>query len=297
MTAPALRPRSIPEIIDAAFHLARGHFMPLLIVSVIVAIPTLIIGAANAYLLPPPNPDDPFGEAWRMGLPLTLAGFCWTFIGYGAVTIAAADAYMGRVVDPGSSLSRALKRAGPLVLGNFLGYMVMVLPFLAAGMLAAVVAPMIASGNMGAGGSALVIGLLVFALVLFGFYWLFLNLARVTLVTPVAALEQAGAVVAWQRAKMLTDGSRLRVIGLILISGVVILGLVIGGFTLLSMLIANERLASSLAGLVGIPLWPVLGCLFVVLYYDLRIRTEAYDIEVMAAGLSEASASKSAKFP
>lgn len=285
MPAPALRPRSVPEIVDAAFQLARGHFIPLLIISVVVAIPTLIIGAVNAYLLPPPDPANPLGEAWRMSLPLTLVSFCWTFIGYGALTIAAADAYMGRVVDPGSSLSRALRRAGPLVLGNFLGYMIMLLPFLAAGMLAGIVAPLIATGNMGAGGTTLVIGLLIFALVLFGFYWVFLNLARVTLVTPVAALEQAGAVAAWQRARALTHGSRLRVIGLIFISGAVILGLVFGGFALLSMLIANERLASSLAGLVGIPLWPVLGCLFVVLYYDLRIRTEAYDIEVMAAGL------------
>ena len=285
MTAPVLRPRSVPEIVDAAFQLARGHFMPLLIVSVIVAIPSLIIGAVNSYLLPAPDPADPVGEAWRMSLPLTIIGFCWTFIGYGAITIAAADAYMGRAIDPGNSLMRALRRAGPLVLGNFLGYVLTLLPFLIAGMLAGVMTPLIAAGNIGAGASTVVIVLLVAVLVLFGFYWMFRNLARVTLVTPVAALEEAGATMAWQRAGILTHGSKLRVIGLIFISGAVILGLVFGGFALLTTLIANERLASSLAGLVGIPLWPVLGCLFVVLYYDLRIRTEAYDIELMAAGL------------
>lgn len=287
MTAPALRPRSVPEIVDAAFQLARGHFMPLLLISVIVAIPTLIIGAVTAYFLPPPNPAEPFGEAWRMALPLTFLELCWTFVGYGAVTIAAAEAYMGRSVDPGGSLSRALARTGALVGGNIVGYLIMVLPFLVAGILGSVIAAQLEGGVAAVGGSTLVLGLLVFVLFLFGLYWMVVNLARVTLVTPVAALEQTGPVDAWRRAKALTDGFRGRVLGLIFIAGVVIFALVIGGFTLLAALIENERLASTLAGLVGIPLWPVLGCLFVVLYYDLRIRKEAFDIETMAARLPD----------
>lgn len=285
MAAPALRPRSVPEIVDAAFQLARGHFMPLLLVSVIVAIPTLIMGVVKAFVLPPPDPVNPFGEAWRMTLPLTLLELCWTFVGYGAVTIAAADAYMGGAVDPGRSLSRALARTGVLVGGNILGYLVMVLPLLVAGMLASVLATQLEAGTVSA--STLLLVLVVLMLFLFGIYWMLVHLARVTLVTPVAALEQTGPLEAWRRAKTLTDGFRGRVLGLIVIAGAVIFALVLGGFGILSMLIENERLASSLAGIVGIPLWPVLGSLFVVLYYDLRIRKEAFDIETMAARLPD----------
>ena len=286
MAAPILRPRSTPEIVDAAFQLARGHFMPLLIVSAIVAIPSLIMGATNAWLLPSPNPDDPFGGDWVLTLPLSFLGMCWSFIGYGAVTIAASDAYLGGDTDPGRSLRQALARSIPLIAGNLLGYIVMLLPFIAIGVLAPILVPQLAGGQVtDPPGSLVFSGLLLLALALFGLVWMVMNLARVILVTPIASLEQAGAVASWRRAGELSAGSKKRILALVLIAGAVIIGIVFGGFALLSMLIANETLASALSSVVAIPIWPVMGSLFVVLYYDLRIRKEAFDLEVMSAGL------------
>ena len=286
MAVPLLRPRSTPEIVDAAFQLARRHFMPLLVVSAIVAIPSLVIGAINAWLLPAPNPEEPFGQEWLMTLPLTFLGMCWTFISYGAVTIAAADAYLGGTTDPGSSLRRALARAMPLIAGNLLAYLIMLLPFLAAAALAPLMLPGVGEAEAAApGGNTLLAGLLLLALALFGIVWMIVNIARVTLVTPIAALERVGAVASWRRATELSAGSKKRILSLVLIAGAVIFGIVFGGFALLRTILGNEPLASALAGVVAIPLWPVLGSLFVVLYYDLRIRKEAFDLEVMAEGL------------
>ena len=260
--------------------------MPLLIVSAIVAIPSLIIGAINAWLLPAPNPEEPFGREWLMTLPLTILGMCWTFIAYGAVTIAAADAYLGGGTDPGSSLRRALARAVPLIAGNLLGYLIMLLPFIAAGVLAPIMLPGVSGGEAPApGGNVLLAGLLLLALALFGIVWMIMNIPRVTLVTPIAALERVGAVASWRRATALSAGSKKRILLLVLIAGAVIFGIVFGGFALIRSVIGNEHLASALSGVVAIPLWPVLGSLFVVLYYDLRIRKEAFDLEVMTEGL------------
>lgn len=294
VAAPILRPRSTPEIVDAAFQLARRHFMPLLVVSAIVAIPTLILGAINAWLLPAPNPEEPFGDAWLMTMPLSLLSMCWSFIGYGAVTVAASAAYLGGSADAGQGLRQALRRAVPLVFGNLLGYLIMLLPFLALGVLAPLLVPQLATSP---GGGSLLGALLLLVLGVLAVVWMFMNIARVTLVTPVAALERGGPLASWRRASALADGSKKRILGLVLIAAVVILGLVFGGFALLGMVIANENLASALAGVVAIPLWPVLGSLFVVLYYDLRIRKEAFDLEVMTEGLGEVDTAESAGRP
>ena len=286
MAVPLLRPRSTPEIVDAAFQLARRHFMPLLLVSAIVAIPSLIIGAINAWLLPAPNPEEPFGREWLMTMPLSFLGMCWTFIAYGAVTIAASDAYLGGTTDPGSSLGRAIGRAAPLIAGNLLGYLIMLLPFIVAGVLAPIMLPGVGEGQAAApGDNTLVAGLALLALALFGLVWMIVNIARVTLVTPIAALERGGAMASWRRATDLASGSKKRILLLVLLAGAVIFGIVFGGFAVIRTIVGNESLASALSGVVAIPLWPVLGSLFVVLYYDLRIRKEAFDLEVMAEGL------------
>ena len=90
-------------------------------------------------------------------------------------------------------------------------------------------------------------------------------------------------------ATELAAGSRKRILLLVLIAGAVIFGIVFGGFALIRTVVGNETLASALSGVVAIPLWPVLGSLFVVLYYDLRIRKEAFDLEIMAEGLDAPS--------
>ena len=284
MALPELRPRSTPEIVDAAFQLARGHFMPLLLLSAVVAIPSLVFGAINSLLLPAMDPNDPFGGGWLMTLPFSFIGMCWTFIGYGAVTIAASEAYLGGTPDPGASLKSALRRARPLIFGNLLGYAVMLFPFVIVG----VAGPFVADRIEVEADAAMpwLVAMLVIALIaLFGFFWMFVQLAKVTLITPVAVLEDVGPAAAWRRAGGLAHGAKKQILLLVLIAAVVIFSIVFGGFELLKSLVQNETLASALSSLVAVPFWPLVSCLFVVLYYDLRIRKEAFDLELMAEGL------------
>jgi hypothetical protein len=55
VSVPHLRPRSAPELIDASFQLARHHYRPLLLLSAVVAIPSLLIGLVNAWFFPAPS--------------------------------------------------------------------------------------------------------------------------------------------------------------------------------------------------------------------------------------------------
>ena len=286
MAAPVLRPRSVAEIVDASFQLARSHFMPLLVLSALVAIPSLIIGAMNVWLLPTANPEDASVGASLASIPLSIVSACWSVIGYGAVTLAASDAYLGGTPDGGHSLKRALRRAHALILGNLLGYLIMMVPFIAAGVLMAIfvggTAAAAGEPPTGPGGAMALVAL---ALIGFGIYWAIRVLPSLMLVTPVAALESAGPQGTWERAKTLASGSRKSILAVVLIAGVAVIGLIIGGYAIVAIFTDNEALAGVLSGVVAIPLWPVLGSLFVVLYYDLRIRKEAFDLEVMAAGL------------
>ena len=51
--------------------------------------------------------------------------------------------------------------------------------------------------------------------------------------------------------------------------------------------IANRTLANAIGGFIVVPLHPVGAAIVTLLYYDLRIRREGYDIEMMAAGLGD----------
>jgi len=42
------------------------------------------------------------------------------------------------------------------------------------------------------------------------------------------------------------------------------------------------------AALLSSLIWPLFYCVLTVAYYDLRVRKEAFDLEVLAAGLAQA---------
>ena len=45
---------------------------------------------------------------------------------------------------------------------------------------------------------------------------------------------------------------------------------------------------TTVVGIVSSLVWPMLYCVLTVAYYDLRVRKEAFDLEVLAAGLAPA---------
>lgn len=290
MTASHFRPRSASELVDAAIQLARAHYQPLLVLSGIIALPGLVINLLSSRLMPSPN--DPINAEWSTGLlltlPLTFASLCMFAVGYGALVDAASGAYVhGRTPEPGAALRRALSRAGSLIAGNLLAYLIMGGGLLVAFVGMTLLVPLITAAGANAGQYA-VLMLLLALLMLGSLVWFVVALPRYVNVTAVVMLEGAGPLTAVRRSRELGRGSALRILALLVIIGVLFtvvmftIGALMGGF------FENSAVASMLASFLIVPVYPVLGTLFTALYYDLRIRREGYDIELLAQAVGDA---------
>jgi hypothetical protein len=283
----ALRPLEGAEVVDAAVQLLRRNVRALGVLAAVLAAGRVVLLAVSARLIPPSvasNTDPTAGEiATALGSLLPL-GF-WFFLGSAAMVRVASDAMLGRTPDPAAALRDALRRVGAILYSHVEAYVLTGLVF--AGTLLLAVLPIgIAVSAAGSLGAALVggAGLLACAGFTLAFY------ARYTVITPAVMIEGCGPREALRRSVALTAASRRRVALLILV--VMVINLVATGGTglLLKGMIDNQYIAGAINTLLWMPLPALFACVLTVLYYDLRVRTEGYDIELMAGGLPAAPA-------
>ena len=300
MSLPTFRPRSATELVDAAMQLGRRHFAPLITLSAIVAVPNLIVGLLFMRAMPAPTitAEPDFGVIASL-LPALLVTLCWLYVGLGALIASAASAYVdGHALPPVEAMKRALRRAHVLIAGTLAAsVLVTVVVF------AAVFALMMALGIIGAligmavggGAGALTTGLGVAvglavtaattALMIAGFLFgssYFVN------VPAVIMLEGLGPFAAIGRSRTLVRGSLRRVTGVV---GILLVLYLVAYLTLLAIggaIARDVQMASNVAGVFVVVLYPFLAALLAVLYFDLRIRREGYDIELLARALGEA---------
>lgn len=111
--------------------------------------------------------------------------------------------------------------------------------------------------------------------------------------TPVAAIEGLKNSNALKRSRDLTRGRFWHVLGTMLLAWVLVIvlmfGLVITLGLVLGMFGLPDRITQMLAGLVMVPLFPLVGVATSLLYYDLRVRSEGADVEAMVEALPEAT--------
>ena len=256
MSQPVLRPLALGEILDVAFGLYRGLFVPLLVITLATsAIPVALsvyIEAAGGALL---------------NLPLYFTALLLNVV-FGAIASAAAtfvvsENYMGRSLSAGGAFARAAPYIGRLVvLGLLMGFVV------------------------GLGTLLLIVpGIILFT--------------GLSLATPAMVIEGLDApTTAMGRSWALTRGHRGKLFGALFTVFVLILlpMIALGGFaaaagdaTMLSPRASAMALVwLAAASLVQILIYPLLYCVLTVAYYDLRVRKEAFDLEVLAAGLAQA---------
>jgi membrane-anchored glycerophosphoryl diester phosphodiesterase (GDPDase) len=108
---------------------------------------------------------------------------------------------------------------------------------------------------------------------------------------PIVVLENATAVAALRRSWSLVKGSTPRVFGITLLVGIItgILSAIIAGLLAVVTQLGDETvrlILNQLASLlVAVLIQPISFIVVVLLYYDLRIRREAFDIEMLAETL------------
>jgi MFS family permease len=292
--APVLRPLSVGDIIDRMLRLFRAN--PVLFLTIAV-LPDLVIevlqratglsqtfdindfsaafttsGATNT--IPRQFQQAPSGAAIAVAI---VAAFV-SVIQIGALMEATGRRYLGRSVTVREAYTAGLRAVPALIVLGVVVVFALIIVFVAF----AIVLAVFNSSALTA--IAVLVGLLAFFFVL---PWAFLSLA---VVAPATVLEHLGPVTAIRRSFHLMDRSRLRALGLYVLILIItaILGAIFGALFLAS-LVSDPTFQTVLQVLASVATSAISGPLLygaaVILYYDLRVRKEAFDLQLAAEAL------------
>lgn len=256
-----LRQMGIGELIDAAVRLYRLEWKALMGIVAFVVVPVTFLELwATQFVLgqvaPTTTSADAFGQLVAVTLPFVAVQFLIVqpFL-VAATARAAADVYLGEPVTIGGTYRYALSRLPSILWITILTIMAMVLGFV--------------------------------LLIIPGI----IALVRLTFAPVALVVEGHRGPAALRRSWRLTKGFFWRTLGTLLLSGLIvgIVSAIIGipGELALQALGPDAWPISGLINMLATVLMTPFGMLVIVLlYFDLRIRKEGFDIEVMARELA-----------
>jgi hypothetical protein len=274
--APMLRPLRIGEILDVAIKVYTRHALDMFKLVVLLVAPVQIIGALvlisttpDASFLDPAAPFDPadpnqvpqvdMSELWAAiagSIVVWLLNLIASILATAACFHAISSAYLGAPVEWRQSLSLATKRLPSLLWLTFLTTVALLLGFLA----------------------CIVPGV-----------WLWVSF---TVAVPALLAEGLRGSKALQRSYNLVKGRWWPTLGALLIGFVIamiitsIFGAILAfvSFTDIGENIAVTAILNSLANLIAsVLVTPFQAAVVAILYFDLRVRKEGFDLQLMAS--------------
>ena len=312
-----LRPMSTAQVLDRTFHLYKNHF---LLFAGIAALPPAVIllwQASFALLTFVPfagrNPVSA-GIAFALGIIVMAVGYLAALsFATGATVYAVSRVHLGHTVRIGESykvirpllwrivrivISVAVRFVGALTLAVVVGVVPMAL--------LRVIPP-----SMNPASSILVMwvgGALVVAAVIACAIWSLRLYCSYQLAVPVCVLEKLGAAACLKRSRFLSKGKGVQRILLILFlcaifTYVLVLALSVPIFIFAALGVAGKTPALAvpmviwqyLAGfLAGAIAGPVVTIAVALLYYDERVRKEAFDLQLLMEAMGEANSASPA---
>jgi MFS family permease len=285
---PELRARSLGEMIDAAIKIVGNNAKTLIPMAAVMVLPFQIVSAivtisAQDELKTLSEGKTPKVSNATLGAfaGSGLLGLLGTAVVTGALTWFIAEYYVGRKPTSSEAVRFGLRRT-PAALGSY------VLTFLAS---MAVAIPAVVLIVIGARADSAVIILVGIAALLVAFFWIFI---RLSCAVPAIVVERLGPSAALKRSFGLVKGYFWKVFGTVVVTNILI-GIVAGVISaiingLLSALGGGNKgfefVWLSVAGTVAAAITtPVSAAIAVLLYMDLRIRKEGFDLEVLSASL------------
>ena len=286
-----LRQMGIGELIDAAVKLYRRDWLALIGIVGFVLVPVtfLQVWLSQTMLdaaLTTAAPTDP------ASLQFLVVSVVFGLIQFlivqpflvAAITRAAADAYLGEQVTIGGTYRYALRKLPAILWITLLTALVAIVA----------VVPVIALIALGAVVGDVTGVLVVVVSVILLLVATALVFIRLAMAPPVLIVENVGGTGALRRSWRLTKGSFWRLLGTIILSGLIasVASLIITIPSEAVALLLGESgwIVSALGtALATVLITPFSVLIVVLLYFDLRIRKEGFDIEVMAQELAPAS--------
>ncbi|HXW16775.1 MAG TPA: glycerophosphoryl diester phosphodiesterase membrane domain-containing protein [Candidatus Acidoferrales bacterium] len=272
-----LRPLSVGEVLDRTFTLYRNYFVLFLGISAIPHILVLLVNLSQlAFLIPsgmpmpgtrrPPIPASigspgALGAYFGLMFLAVIVAFVALLLSQGATVIAVSELYLGRTITIQESFKTVLGELGTLV------------------------------GVLILNGLAIIAGFILF--IFPGFY----VMCRLLVSVPAALLERLNARVAMERSWELTRDNAGRAFLIILLYfalSFAAAGLLTFPFQILIVLQKNSPemvlvylgLTQVGAFIGNVLVTPVMTIASSILYYDLRVRKEAFDLQLMLAPLA-----------
>ena len=242
-----LRALSTGEVLDAAITLLKRNFALLLGVAVVCeGIPTAI----EVYV------DLAGGASANPGLTLLdrLLSLVGGVLVTGATVRVVSEAYLGQTPLFSDAMRFAFSKFGNILGANILSGLVTVL----AALLLIVPGIIVACGY--------------------------------SVASAAAALESGSGSDALKRSWGLTKGFKWKALWLWVVSIGLILVLYLGAGTLAGLLNGViggvDALVALLGAAISLLIYPLISCVFTVFYYDLRVRKEGFDLEMLSRQLT-----------
>ena len=297
MTEP-MRPLSIGELLDRTFSLYRQNFKLFVGVSILgpaamlcfqTALSAIGVGGSNGSGVIRNSPS--VIAAIIVGVVVYLIGHS---ISAAATVRAVAAVYLGRVISIGEAFS-SVKGRVMRVVGVVISAMLLVM--LVGALLIGVGAAIFSLGiTLPTGTAARIVGGLLGGAVLVALILVVIGFAvRYALAVQACVVESLGVGASLTRSRVLAKGDRKRIVTTYVVCMVVIY-VVSLLFTGLSMLVptghsllarqAATQVANLLAGALAAPLMTIAMSL---VYYDERVRKEAFDLQFLMESLDGVS--------
>ncbi|MDP9282820.1 MAG: hypothetical protein M3P38_12065 [Chloroflexota bacterium] len=298
MDAPQLRPLGVGDIVDRVFSMYRQRallFMTLsavpylalflVIGGIILSVATQLaplLSFLNSFGTDPVSPNLTFTPAMTaafftfivVGVVAGLISVLFLSVQIGSLVDAAAARYLGRETTVGESFRAGLRVAPKIIGTGLLLFFALLLGWIALFFVVAV-------ANNGLVATLGILAGLVATVFVFASW----------LVAPVvAALEPVGPIHAIRRSWWLSNGHRWRILGLQILLAVLqaVLSTLIS-FIFIAAFISDATVRLVLQNVVNViatVLWaPVEWGTFTILYFDLRVRKEALDLQLAAEAL------------
>jgi hypothetical protein len=307
MADVVLQPLNLGELLDRMFSLYRKNF---LLFFGIMLLPSLLAMASGILMAvfrsPMTAPESGAPMVNPVLVSSALGGFLVVMVAYwivyaialGASTFAVADVYLGRTATIAASYHRIRGRIWRLLWLMFLVALRVFGVFLLVVVVFAVLIPLLGGRGPAAG---VVFGLTMLVLFPAAFALTIWLMLRYSVCIPSLVLEDLRAGQAIRRSAQLMKGNYLRCFLLLLLTVVITyVSLMIfqGPFYIAMILAARHGQValwllslSSVSGALGGALSaPLIMIGLVLLYYDIRVRKEAFDLQLMMSLVDHAGA-------
>ena len=242
-----LRPRSASEIVDAAFQLYRRDPLTYLLISAVCYAPILVLQLA--VVGPAATIEEQLTRLTAgFSIVMMLGGWISLSLMSAVIVRVSSEDYLGRRLEPAVAVRDALVRLPAVMFGLLFKYILMTIGFV------------------------------------FFFVGALYVMARFFAVTAGIVIEGRGVAGAFGRSSTLSRGRKLHILGTSLLAFLIffVIYFAVGIVAAMTGSVVISTILEIIASIVAYPMFAIVEML---LYYDMRVRNEGYDIEMMAEAI------------